>query len=100
MAQSQAPGIPLTRPWASATDPQRLFNVTPQPAIERGAGDRIPSLERAMGPGAFTDDEPLWSPNNPLFWFGVIAAATFGFIGVSSSFHAGPFRARLNAGKT
>lgn len=36
---------------------------------------------------------PLWSPDNPLFWFAVILAGTAGLFAVSVSVKAGPAKA-------
>lgn len=44
-------------------------------------------------------DHPLWSPDNPLLWFGGLLAITVGLIGVTVSGHAGPLRASVSAGK-
>jgi hypothetical protein len=38
------------------------------------------------------------SPQHPLFFFGAIAAATFGLIGVSTHVHVGPFKAGASVG--
>jgi hypothetical protein len=39
-----------------------------------------------------------WSPDSPLFWFGAIAALTFGLMAVSTSVRVGPAKASLNLG--
>lgn len=38
--------------------------------------------------------------DNPLVWFGLLLAATAGFIGVSTSARIGPLRGAVSAGKT
>jgi hypothetical protein len=40
---------------------------------------------------------PLYSPDNPLFWFGLFLLAAAGLIVVSGSVKAGPFRASARA---
>ncbi len=57
-----------------------------------------PGIARSAGPTSHAND-PLWSPDNPLFWFGVIAAATFGLVAVSTSVRIGPGRASVKLGK-
>ena len=41
-----------------------------------------------------------WHPDNPLFWFGVLGAVTFGLIGASTAVRVGPFKGAIAAGKT
>jgi hypothetical protein len=41
-----------------------------------------------------------WHPDNPMFWVGVLLAATFGLVGASTSIRVGPFKASAGAGKT
>ncbi|OJV57952.1 MAG: hypothetical protein BGO38_06940 [Cellulomonas sp. 73-145] len=40
-----------------------------------------------------------WSPSNPLFWFGALAALTLGLAAVSTSVRVGPARASVSLGK-
>jgi hypothetical protein len=44
--------------------------------------------------------EPPWSPKNPLFWFGVVAAATFGLMGYSTTVRVGPAKGSVELGTT
>lgn len=39
---------------------------------------------------------PVWSPDNPLFWFGVILAATAGLLTISTTFNAGPLKGKAS----
>jgi len=43
---------------------------------------------------------PVWSPENPLFWFGVLAAASVGLMGYSTTVRVGPAKAGIEVGKT
>lgn len=52
----------------------------------------------SAGP-ALATKEPPWSPKNPLFWFGVVAAATFGFMGYSTTVRVGPAKGSVSVGK-
>lgn len=45
-------------------------------------------------------DRPLWHPDNPLLWFGVLLGVTVGLIGVTVSGRAGPLKASVSAGKS
>jgi hypothetical protein len=47
--------------------------------------DQAPGIARSSGPASGVGQEPPWSVHNPLFWFGVLAAATFGLIAGSTS---------------
>lgn len=49
--------------------------------------------------GAAGEAKP-WSPSNPLFWFGVIAAATFGLAAVSTTARVGKATATVSVGST
>jgi hypothetical protein len=40
---------------------------------------------------------PLWSPDNPLFWFGAFLAAASGFIFISTHVKVGPVSASASA---
>lgn len=42
----------------------------------------------------------IWHPDNPVFWVGVIAAASVGLIGFTVTGRAGPARASAGVGKT
>jgi hypothetical protein len=42
----------------------------------------------------------LYSPENPLFWFGVIGAATFGLMAFSTSVRVGHATAAVSLGST
>lgn len=60
-----------------------------------------------LGSGLVGGESPLeahtgqpWHPDSPLFWFGMLAAVTFGLIGASTAVRVGPFRAGVTAGKT
>ncbi len=57
-----------------------------------------PGAASTMHSGAFSDTPPLWSPHNPLFWFGLILVVT-GFAAASTELRVGPFRAGVSAGK-
>lgn len=39
-----------------------------------------------------------WNPQNPLFWFGVLTAVTFGFAAVGTSVRVGNARAAIAVG--
>lgn len=65
------------------------------PTVTRDQSAAAPSA----GP-ALTTKEPPWSPRNPLFWFGIIAAATFGFMGYSTTVRVGPAKGSVELGKT
>jgi hypothetical protein len=67
----------------------------PQSAASPGA---IPGIGRSA-PNPATNAASLLSLHNPLTWFAIFAAATFGLIGFSSSARVGKARARINVGK-
>lgn len=51
------------------------------PIQPSGGREHIPHVASTGNPAV-----PVWSPQHPLFWFGVILAATgFGFFGISGS---------------
>jgi hypothetical protein len=41
---------------------------------------------------------PPWSPDNPLFWFGLLAAASIGLMGYSTTVRVGPAKAGVEIG--
>ncbi len=74
--------------------PARLYNMPPPV----GVSPSPPGIERAAGPSV--DHLPLFSPDNPLFWFGALLAATLGLIAVSGSIRVGPASVSGQVGKT
>jgi hypothetical protein len=76
--------------------PYHQLGVKPGAAPERSS---MPGIARSSGPGMLdATADKLWHPDNPLFWFGVIALATFGAIAGSTSIKVGPFRASAGVG--
>lgn len=62
---------------------------------DNGSGGLQTGLAEAqMTPAASA--APWWSPDSPLFWFGVIAAATVGLFAASISAKAGPAKASVS----
>ncbi|HET6215345.1 MAG TPA: hypothetical protein VFE14_20940 [Micromonosporaceae bacterium] len=66
-----------------------------------GCSPQVPAGTGVAAPTAYmgTDDiavgvKGLLDPNNPLFWFGVVLAVTFGAVGMAGSVRLG--RARLS----
>lgn len=57
-------------------------------------------LNAAVTPseGAAAEAAP-WSPSSPLFWFGALAAVTFGLMAVSTSVRVGPAKVSASLGK-
>jgi hypothetical protein len=83
--------------WDQQMDPYTTYRVQPASV----SPSSIPGAARSAGPGAFdAAAAKLWHPDNPLFWFGVIAAATFGLVAGSTSIKVGPFRASAGVGST
>lgn len=70
--------------------------------LRDGAATAIDSpLHAIAGPGvADTLSDKPWSPHSPLFWFGALAAVTFGLMAVSVTGRAGPVKASVAVGKT
>jgi hypothetical protein len=63
------------------------------------ATNAIPGIGRSAGPTSAMSDKP-WSPDSPLFWFAVVAAATFGLMAANVHIKVGPFKAGVSAGKS
>lgn len=77
-------------PWS----PQAVTGLPPGQSPAQTSA--IPGIGRSAGPSP-TDNAPPWSPDNPLFWFAVVAAATFGLMAVSVHIKVGPFKAGASA---
>lgn len=59
-----------------------------------------PGIARSTGPGSVAaGSTSLTSLRNPLTWFAIFAAATFGLIGISSSARVGKARVRASIDK-
>ncbi|MBZ3696035.1 hypothetical protein [Phyllobacterium calauticae] len=65
------------------------------PQVTKDATAAAPSA----GP-AFVSKAPPWSPQNPLFWFGAVAAVAVGFMGYSTTVRVGNSSAGVQIGKT
>lgn len=57
------------------------------------------ALPAVAGPSEDDDRNPL-SPQGPLFWFGVIAAAAVGLMYASTTVRVGPVKASVSAGSS
>lgn len=86
--------------WEQMT-PENLLGVR-RATPERAQWDTTPGIARSGGPGLADKAGTVapWHPDSPLFWFGALAAATFGFIAFSTSIRVGPAKASLGVGKT
>ena len=62
---------------------------------DRGSGGMASGVESNVAT-ASSNSAPLWSPDNPLFWFGVGLLAVGGFLGVSEWVNVGPIRERAS----
>lgn len=81
--------------WAPP-DPGARFGLAQGPA------SRTPTELTAVptpAEGAEAASQP-WNPENPLFWFGVLAFVTFGLMAVSTTVRVGGARASVSLGDT
>lgn len=63
------------------------------------ASDDGRHLAAVAGPRPDDKAGGLLNPRNPLFWFGVIAAASVGLMAYSTTARVGPVSASLDVGK-
>jgi hypothetical protein len=74
--------------------------VMGQGAPQTTAPGAIPGVGRSTGPAAsISGSSGLLTLKNPLTWFGILAAATFGLIGFSSTARVGKARGSVKIGK-
>lgn len=78
--------------------PHNLYGV--QPPAMPSAEDQLPAIAKQAGRMTFGAASPVWSPDNPLMWFGVLLGATFGLIGFATAVRVGPAGAAVKLGKT
>lgn len=89
-------GLGLLDPWSVTAS----TGYVPQQAPQTTAPGAMPGIARSTGPGASSQGSTsLTSFRNPLTWFAVLAAATFGLIGFSSTARVGKASARVSVGK-
>lgn len=81
--------------WEPST-PTAKYGLTPGPSSP--ATTELTAIATPSR-GAASAAQP-WNPENPLFWFGVIAAATFGLAAFSTNVRVGNARAGLSVGDT
>lgn len=65
-------------------------------APDRGSGGLSSGIEASVGTAA-GPTPPIYSPDNPLFWFAIVLVGTAVLIGASVSVKAGPFKAKASA---
>ena len=89
------PGSPATggdgADWGSALTPG-LITGFGGAGVDQGSGGLTTGLAAAVN--ASTGAAPLWSPDNPLFWFGAILLAAVGAITISTSVDLGPLKGK------
>lgn len=61
--------------------------------------DFSPGVARIAGPSG-DETQPWYSPDHPLFVFGLLLAGAFGLIGFAGSARVGPARAAAGLGRT
>jgi len=83
-------------PWSVTANTGYVPQTAPQ-SISPGA---MPGIARSTGPNASTTGTTsLTSLRNPLTWFGIFAAVTFGLIGFSSTARVGKARGKVSIGQ-
>lgn len=78
--------------------PHAHFGLNPATLGPVSEAAAIPGINQAAGPGLH-NSLPLWSPENPLFWFGLLLAGSVGLVAVSSSVRVGSARVGGSLGK-
>lgn len=53
----------------------------------------------SAGP-SLSSKSPPWSPDNPIFWFGIVAAVSVGLMGYSTTVRVGSAKAGVQIGST
>lgn len=93
----QAQGVITPSSWDMINP--TLLGVKPPAAIaaQDQALQPMPAITASL---ADRNGHKPWHPDNGLFWFGMLAALTFGLIGATSTVRFGPIRGQLAAGKT
>ena len=84
-----------TAAWAPSSSSAKygLYESAPSPATTELTAIASPRA------GAAAVSNPL-HPDNPLFWFGLIGAATFGLMAFSTNVRVGKATAGIHVGKT
>ena len=84
-----------------AMDPLSVYGTTGFAGTQVAAAPlHQPAIAASAGPGVHSlAAYPLLSLRNPLTWFGLFAATTFGLIAVSSTVRVGKARASAKFGK-
>jgi hypothetical protein len=84
--------------WERLT-PYHTYGVRPTGAVPN-RDVTIPGVERSAGPSMLdATDAPVWSPENPLFWFGALLLVTVGAAAASTQWRVGPVRVAVSAGR-
>jgi hypothetical protein len=89
---------PASRTFWDSLSPYRVTGLNPGIAPATTTAAATPALSSSSGPGV-TGAVPLWSPQNPFFWFGAVAAVTIGLIGANAHLRVGSARVGADVGK-
>ena len=73
----------MTDSWEDLTSP----TVVGGWGVDNGSGGLTPGITASTPPGSMA---PWYSPENPLFWLGVVIALGTGLIAVSTHWKVGP----------
>jgi hypothetical protein len=82
---------PPSTDWSAEINPTVITGFDGRGA-DNGSGGVTGGVVPAQGTKAIAD-APLWSPDNPLFWFGGLLAITAGLFALSVNVKAGPAKA-------
>lgn len=100
MLRGETRGLGPFQGW-ERTGPYHQLGSRPAGMVAGGPGTMGGSLDGVNGASVIDRHGPQpWHPDNPLFWFGLLAAVTFGFIGASTHVRVGKVRAGVTAGDT
>jgi len=77
--------------WTDAVSPGTVTGFSGGMA-DQGSGGVQSGVQSAVT--AQAGAAPLWSPDNPLFWFGAILAVVAGAITLSSTVDFGPLKGK------
>lgn len=78
--------------WGDLLNPEVVTGWSQAP--DHGSGGLSSGLESSTREGF---DAPIWSPENPIFWLGVVLALASGFVYFSTSFKVGPVHGSAGA---
>lgn len=87
-----------TQTLTGMANPYLMTGLSPVPQSPPPGGVPPAGVASAIATDPYGGVPPLWSPDNPMLWIGVLIAAMTGFIGLAGAVKVGPIKGSASIG--